>query len=378
MAPSPLTPRFDPGVVWTGDELVVWGGFTDRHTNGDPHDDGAANNPSTDSWRPLAPFPFDHHDGGSGAWVGGEVLFVVYGDELDWGWDLVAYDPAQDQWRLVDEGRFEQLPTDEVIPVSGDATVHLVRYLMAWGDQVVVIGSRSDSGRVWATFDPADASWSDFTPFGFDDDPILDGLPQFITADQIVGHFSAIAAPGPRGFLIDLAAGQVQEMTPSGAPPWIGSEGVVDAGGGSVGLEYTQEGDVRRVAYRFDARAENWVAATAPDRGPMDDVGEVELVQVPGGHLWIGGLTVDDVRSGHNRLRSEAAALAADADLTRWSSLPPAPIDLSRNGHVAVWTGEEVIVWGGATVDPAGPVNLASVPLNDGARYRPGDVVAAD
>jgi hypothetical protein len=39
-------------------------------------------------------------------------------------------------------------------------------------------------------------------------------------------------------------------------------------------------------------------------------------------------------------------------------------VDLS-----ALWTGAEVIIWGGAAVEPGGPVNVAAVPLNDGAVY---------
>jgi hypothetical protein len=42
-------------------------------------------------------------------------------------------------------------------------------------------------------------------------------------------------------------------------------------------------------------------------------------------------------------------------------------MDLHRVGIVAVWTGSEVIVWGGATASSV--ENLADVPLADGARY---------
>ena len=52
-------------------------------------------------------------------------------------------------------------------------------------------------------------------------------------------------------------------------------------------------------------------------------------------------------------------------------SLPKPPIDLDRVGHTAIWTGDEIIVWGGATTEFAGPNNLATIPLRDGALYRP-------
>jgi hypothetical protein len=35
-----------------------------------------------------------------------------------------------------------------------------------------------------------------------------------------------------------------------------------------------------------------------------------------------------------------------------------------------VWTGTEIVVWGGATTEPDRPSNVATVGLGDGARFR--------
>ena len=43
-----------------------------------------------------------------------------------------------------------------------------------------------------------------------------------------------------------------------------------------------------------------------------------------------------------------------------WRSLPTANAPSARGGHTAVWTWEEMIVWGG----------YGRGPLGDGARYR--------
>lgn len=40
-----------------------------------------------------------------------------------------------------------------------------------------------------------------------------------------------------------------------------------------------------------------------------------------------------------------------------------------RLGHVAVWTGAELVVWGGL-YEREGVTNLADTPANDGAVYR--------
>ncbi|MBA2528418.1 MAG: hypothetical protein H0V19_00390, partial [Euzebyales bacterium] len=56
MAPAPIGPRAGHVAVWTGDQLVVWGGreVTGRRL---PRGDGAAYNPGTDRWRRLPPAP---------------------------------------------------------------------------------------------------------------------------------------------------------------------------------------------------------------------------------------------------------------------------------------------------------------------------------
>src|SRR5439155_25146633 len=53
--------------------------------------------------------------------------------------------------------------------------------------------------------------------------------------------------------------------------------------------------------------------------------------------------------------------LAYDPRTNRWSPLPPAPV-LGRADPTAVWTGDELIVWGGGDSHP---------PFADGAAFRP-------
>lgn len=51
VAPSPLSPRADHSVVWTGREMIVWGG----DAGGSYFADGAAYDPRRDTWRKIAP-----------------------------------------------------------------------------------------------------------------------------------------------------------------------------------------------------------------------------------------------------------------------------------------------------------------------------------
>jgi hypothetical protein len=68
-APSP---RSGALTVWTGQELVIWGGGADASAQ---YMDGGAYDPRTDAWRPLSPTPESLGDPTSVVWTGSEVLF---------------------------------------------------------------------------------------------------------------------------------------------------------------------------------------------------------------------------------------------------------------------------------------------------------------
>ncbi len=59
-----------------------------------------------------------------------------------------------------------------------------------------------------------------------------------------------------------------------------------------------------------------------------------------------------------------SAGAVYDPRADRWRRMPDAPLEGPRYGSTAVWTGREMIVWGG---DETGGVSGAS----DGAAYQP-------
>jgi hypothetical protein len=150
LPPAPIQPRTSASVVWSGRELLVWGGFSySSHT---VFSDGAAYDPKARGWRSLAASPLSPRTGQSTAWTGNEM--VVWGG-LD-NWDVVrasglddgaAYNPTTDKWRLLPHG-----------PLSprGDA-------ITTWtGLEMIVLGGTSGSGKEFsdgAGLDPTSGRW---------------------------------------------------------------------------------------------------------------------------------------------------------------------------------------------------------------------------
>lgn len=90
-------------VVWTGREMIGWGGGC----CGDAFDDGVAYSPATNRWRPLARSPLAGSQHPVGAWTGHELVVFVGGFDPDgnpWPAKLAraaAYNPTTDTWRRI-------------------------------------------------------------------------------------------------------------------------------------------------------------------------------------------------------------------------------------------------------------------------------------
>jgi hypothetical protein len=152
-APAPLEPRALMGSAWTGSELLVWGGWSGRYGYEFAEgflDDGAAYDPASDSWRVLPPAPIDARAPLS-VWTGREML--VWGTAVrveDRPRDGAAYDPATDSWRPIAEAPIELT----------DATA------MWTGSEMIAFGAALHGGNVpetptaiGAAYDPASDSW---------------------------------------------------------------------------------------------------------------------------------------------------------------------------------------------------------------------------
>jgi Kelch motif len=183
---APIAPRANAAAAWTGQELLIWGGWSE----GPPFlDDGAALDPTTDTWRTLPPAPISPRVPLS-AWTGTEWILWGTGVRVDdRPLDGAAYDPATNTWRSISPGPIE----------FTDATA------MWTGKEFVVVGAALHGGNfpetqtaVAAAYVPATDEWRELPASPLDPNSNT----AVWTGDRIVGvdqnHVTAMYDPARR------------------------------------------------------------------------------------------------------------------------------------------------------------------------------------
>jgi Kelch motif len=160
-----LARRNDAVVVWTGKKLIVWGGASQRGTEFRTLADGAVYDPRTRRWEPLPPAPESQWlmDNGLAVWTGREVLvwggYTIADPEgqpnLGRPADGVAYDPERRTWRRLP-------PRPERLRMVGSD-----RWAV-WTGRELVAGTVQEAGAGGGTFavayDPAANRWRPLPP----------------------------------------------------------------------------------------------------------------------------------------------------------------------------------------------------------------------
>jgi hypothetical protein len=276
-------------VVWTGSEMVVWGGFN----TSPPYrlNSGGRYDPVTDSWISTslvnAPSPRDYH---SAVWTGSEV--IVWGGEpiLNTGG---KYNPTTDSW----------IPTS-----TSNAPAARAAHTAVWaGDEMIVWGGRDQMGwfNTGARYGPNTDSWT---------------------------ATSTINAPERRWYHTAL---------------WTGSEMIV--WGGTNGTIYLNTGG------RYNPSADSWTA-TGLVNAPLGRVAHTAAWTATEMIVWGGAdSTFNDTNTGGRY----------DPTSDSWTATSTADAPSARDQHTAVWTGSEMIIWGGIFCYPC-------MDFSNGGRLNPG------
>jgi hypothetical protein len=329
--------------VWTGSQFLIYG-IAQAGTAGQIRGVMLSHIPATGQWRRLAhgPVPQTVQNNEIAVWTGTEML--VFG--LTNG----AYNPATNTWRPI--ARYGG-------PVGA---------VSVWtGHQVIVWGGGCCGGATAAggAYTPATNTWQPLPP-----SPLSARYTTGVwTGTEVIiagGRHPTVTASGSTHIagdstMADAAAYNPATRTWRRLPPmpqprsaatavWDGTEALFIAGTLANGHAPTASG----VAY--NPATNQW------RRLPRMEFGRSRFAAVWTGHqvlVW-GGLTG---RYSSQTVPPHGVAYSPAAN--RWPALPPAPLR-GRANPLAVWTGTQMIVWGGQFEG-----KLTSTFAHDGAAYQP-------
>jgi len=325
--------RYFHTAVWTGSEMIVWGG-----NNGPPVNSGGRYNPSTDSWTATnttnAPAARSAH---TAVWTGSEM--IVWGGYDDSGTPLNTggrYNPGADSWTATSTTNAPDARTYHTAVWTGGE-------MIVWGGYGYLnTGGRynpsTDSWTATSTTnapDPRDAHtaiWtgSEMIVWGGGDPLSLNSGGRYNPSTDSWIATSTTNAPVARAL-------HTAVWTDSQMVVWGGTDGVI--------TDFNTGG-------RYDPSTDSWTATStsnAPDprashTAVWTDRGtDSEMI------VWGGFDGTDLVNTGGRY----------NPSTDNWTIMSTANAPPGRQYHAAVWTGDQMIVWGGAGTDV----------FNTGGRY---------
>ena len=294
--PPPI-PRTGHTAVWTGTEMIIWGGYDGGYLN-----DGGRYNPTLNSWTPLpvvagaTPAPRLNH---TAVWTGSAMLVWGGAGGTNLFNDGGLYDPAQNLWTSVGGG------------VLNAPKARLFHTAVWTGNAMIVWGGSGAGGLLndGGVYNPGLNRWT----------PLAAGAPD--APSGRVGHTAV----------------------------WSGTELIV-WGGSDAGGTLADGG-------RYNPAAQTWTSLPAAlANNPGARQAHTAVWTGTAMAVWGGADAAGDLNDGG----------FYDPAANAWTSLPGALANTpcAREAHCAVWTGAEMLVWGGFS-------DTADTLVNDGGRYDP-------
>jgi N-acetylneuraminic acid mutarotase len=274
--------------VWTGSEMIVWGGYAGG-VNG--LNTGGRYNPTTDSWMATSTIAPAGRWGHTAVWTGSEMIVWgggAGGNDFNTGG---RYNPSTDTWTAIG---------------TTNAPVARFGHTAVWtGTEMIVWGGTDNNGNALNTgarYNPSTDSW---TPT------------------------STTGAPSARS---------------THTAVWTGSEMIVWSGYG--GGELNTGG-------RYNPSTDSWTPTNTTGAPSVRDGNTA---------VWTGSEMIvwgGDHYDGTNHYLNTGGRYIPGTD--SWTATSTSNVPPGRYHHTAVWTGSEMIVWGGTNGSF----------LNTGGRYNP-------
>ena len=319
-------------VVWTGAEMVVWGG---RTSSASVTNTGGRYNPATDSWNATfttnAPEAREYH---SAVWTGNNM--IVWGGragDIDGLSNGGIYDPATDSWTAA--------ITDLNAPSSRyeHTAIWTGTEMIVWGGHGYSPGHSPAQQNTGGRYDPLSDTWtptstgSNVPPARYRQTAVWTGSEMIVWGGQNDG-----GAPLSGGGRYDPLADSWVPTSDTNAPAarsyhtavWTGTEMIV--WGGYGGASSLNDGG------RYEPVTDSWVATSTTGS--------------PAGrscHTAVWTETDMIVWGGYDGVGYLSTGGGYDPFSDSWSATSTINAPSTRANHGAVWTGSEMIIWGGFT-----------------------------
>jgi hypothetical protein len=155
---APIEGRYQPSVVWTGTEFIVFGG----HSFTESLVDGAAYNPVTGVWREIAPAPMRPAAFPAAVWTGEVMVVWLAGDDSELAslpqplvGQLASYDPSTDSWTQIDHPDLQLVDATLIAPGSDEL-------ILVGGPNMRDLGTIGGDRAIYATvFDTSTETWTE-------------------------------------------------------------------------------------------------------------------------------------------------------------------------------------------------------------------------
>ena len=337
---GPPDGRVGHTAVWTGSEMIVWGGF--KYVFPYPSfNTGARYNPSTDNWvgTTITDAPTGRYSH-TAVWTGSEM--IVWGGS-DFGGNFFntggRYDPATDSWTTTST-------TNPPVARSGHTAIWTGSEMIIWGgyDGVSIVNT---GGR----YNPVINSWTATTPtnapvarylhtavWSGSEMIVWAGVDESLNYSNTGGRYNPGTDSWTTTSLTNVPDGRELHTA-----VWTGTEMIVwggDNGGGPFNTGGT-----------YNPSTNSWTATS--------------LTNAPSGRsshtaVWSGSEMIVWGGFGGSYFNTGGKY---NPNTNSWTATGTTDAPTARSSHAAVWTGSEMIVWGGA----GGSYAYSNV----GGRYNP-------
>lgn len=347
-----LAARTGMAFVSTGRGMIVWGGSP----SGGPANDGAMlEMPPANTWKPLAPAPLAGRANSSAVWTGSKMIVfggLARGAGCQPGCALndgASYDPVTDTWA--------PMAPAPIAGRSGHSAVWVQDRMVVWGGAVEGGKPTADG----ASYDPATDAWTALPPA-----PLEARIAHRTVASahrmlvwggssgegQAGKHFAdgAIYSPANNAWTPMAAFPETREGggRDTFSSVWTGEKMLVWGG-------YSRNSTCNPCNHEdgaiYDLAADTW---TLMSPGPLSGRGAHRAVWTGREMLIWGGFNTTELNDG--------ATYNPESDA--WAALPQSPL-LPRQGQAMVWTGNQALIWGGH--GPHGEGSGAQANHDDGA-----------